>query len=156
MDQPKQSNHWPWNRWLNSSIIYPSPYWLTLTSPSQLREIILSHEETFLDVLQGSTSCKSLESLRELSVVTSVVCLLRPRYEDPESVTDESKKARGFLSKLQRILLGLMQTFLSKDFCDQVSRWCLNRLAVSPLSTKSVLVTGVGIVHSICEILTLC
>ena len=86
----------------------------------QLQEIIVSHEETFFGILQASTSCKSMESLRELSDVTSVVCCLKPRYEDPESITDDSKRARGFLSKLQRILLGLMQSFSSKELCDQV------------------------------------
>ena len=86
----------------------------------QLQEIIMAHEETFLAILQGSTSCRTLTALRELSVVTSVICLLKPRYTDPESVTDENKKSRGFLSKLQRILLGLMQTFSSKVVCDQV------------------------------------
>ena len=80
----------------------------------------MAHEEVFLTILQSNTSYKTLASLRELSVVTSVVCLLRPRYNDPEGVTDENKKSRGFLAKLQRILLGLMQTFTSKAVCDQV------------------------------------
>ena len=87
----------------------------------QLLKIVMAHEGIFLTILQASTSCKTLASLRELSFVTSVVCLLRPRYKDPESVTDENKKLRGFMSKLQRILLGLMQTFSSKAVCNQVS-----------------------------------
>jgi len=115
---------------------------------SQLQEIIMAHEETFLAILQASTSCRTLAALRELSVVTSVICLLRPRYTDPESVTDENRKSRGFLSKLQRILLGLMQTFSSKVVCDQIVKHCVDRESTEHagddvLPTSEVLIANI-------------
>eukprot|EP00795_Rhopilema_esculentum_P005068 gene5068-181_t len=97
---------------------------------SQLQEFILAHEEAFLDILQAKTPCKTVQCLQELSLVTSVVSLLRPRREDhkdPESVGEDGRRMRSSQVKIQRVLLGLMQSFSSKEYCNEITKTCVER-----------------------------
>ena len=59
--------------------------------------------------------------------MTSVVCLFRSKdgFDDPETVTDDNKRMKSFLAKMQRVLLALMQTFASKEYCKEVRRSCI-------------------------------
>ena len=88
---------------------------------------MLSHEETFLSIVQGRLLHHTLESLQELALVTSVVCLCKSKggFDDLETVTDDNKRTKSFLSKMQRVLLALMQTFASKEYCKEVSTSCI-------------------------------
>ena len=88
----------------------------------QVREIVMAHEDTFLGIMQNKLVHRSAVGLQELALVTSIVSLFsfKDDSDSLESITDDNKRARSFLARIQRVMLGLMQTFSSKDYCDKV------------------------------------
>eukprot|EP00794_Sanderia_malayensis_P012769 gene12769-14080_t len=94
----------------------------------QIQDIVMAHEETFLGIIQDKSILRTLAGLQELALTTSILSLLQIRdSETLESITDDSKRARAFLARLQRKMLGLMQTFASKDYCKRILKDCLEK-----------------------------
>ena len=88
----------------------------------QVQLFVMSHEDTFLGILQDRSPNHTLSVLQELAITLSVCSLfgINEMTEEFDIVTDEQRRLKSFMNRIQRLMLALMQKFSSKDYCEKV------------------------------------
>ena len=90
----------------------------------QVLHFVVSHVDVFVSILQDRQPFQSSGSLKELCLVTGIVCnmaLTEDALIADDDLGQEQIQLRGPLARIERLMIGLLPRYCSSDSWEKVS-----------------------------------